>query len=269
MSEIAPILPTLAAGQFNNGQLWAPLKQDLKWFEKYLLLLKGHEQLLIVLLVLGFGAHMYGRWIDLSAARDKSQVTALVQTVQADKLQVSNLAQAAAIANDQYQKTLAATEAVNAHLSAANGQLVASLKQNQAVDAGLDTPALGARLVQLVPGAENGVTATSNGLALDATASHSVVATLETVPALQTELSNETQVAQNNANRADSAAKLIADQQAEISALQKKDVDDVAEGKAAVALEKTKTKKAFIRGFKWGFGVGFAAGAYITHGLGF
>jgi hypothetical protein len=57
------------------------------------------------------------------------------------------------------------------------------------------------------------------------------------------------------------------DKTAQITSLNKSVVDITAQGKAEVAAEKVKTKKAFIKGLKYGFGIGFFAGAYIMHAL--
>jgi hypothetical protein len=234
--------------------------------EKYLALFRAHERAIIIVLVLGFGAHMYGRWIDLESSKKDAQVAALTQTVAQDKQSVANLALQTSQARAAYQTTLDAITKQNASLAQANAQEAALLTKNRVVDATLPLPQLGQRLQVLVPTA-TGVTATSSGLALDSTSSVAVVQTLEQVPVLQTELANETQVAGNKDLVITSLQTINTDQSKQIASLNKSVVDLDAKDKADVAAEKAKTKKAFVRGFKWGLGLGFAAGAYVVHAL--
>ena len=84
---------------------------------------------------------------------------------------------------------------------------------------------------------------------------------------LQDELKNETQVAVNTKSALDAASTVISDKTAQVAGLNKSLTDQQAHEVAAVAAEKLKTKKAWRSGFKWGFGLGFAAGAYIVHAL--
>jgi hypothetical protein len=234
--------------------------------EKYLALFKAHERAIIVVLVLGFGAHMYGRWIDLESSQKDAQVAVLTQTVAQDKQSVASLAISTAQAQSQYQMALDAATKANAQLSASLAQETAILTKNRAVDATLPLPQLGQRLQVLVPAA-TGVTATSNGLSLDSNSSVAIVQQLEQVPVLVDELKNETQIAANDKSALDAAGTVITDRTAQIAGLNKSLTDQQAHEVAAVAAEKAKTKKAFVKGLKFGFVAGFAAGAWLVHAL--
>lgn len=235
--------------------------------EKYLTWFKAHERAIIIVVVLGFGAHMYGRWIDLQSSKKEAQVAALTQAVAQDKANVASLALQASQAQAAYQTTLDAITKQNASLSAAVQADAALLAKNQAVDKGLALPDVAKRIEVLSPGAAGGITATSNGLTLNDTASHSVVDTLENVPALKSQVDAESQMAFNSNMALGKANDALNACTSEVGALNKSMIDQQAHEAAAVAAEKINTKKAWRSGFKWGFGLGFAAGAYIVHAL--
>jgi hypothetical protein len=220
--------------------------------DKYLTWFKAHERLIIIVLVLGFGAHMYGRWIDLESTKKDAQVATLTQTVEQDKISVANLAEQAAQAQSTYQATLATMQAQNAQLAQTIAQESAALSKVQAVDKTLPLPQLGQRMETLVPDAKGGVTATSTGLALNDAASRGVVSQLEEVPVLKDQLSTETQVAQNNADMLNKAQSANTACTAEVGGLNKELKDQQAHEAAVVAADKVKIKKAWRSGFKWG-----------------
>ena len=251
MTEI-PALPT--------GQLWTVAKNDASWLMK-------HERIVIVALVLIAGVFLGNKYLNYDGARKDAQVATLTAIVQQDKVSVQNLALQAAQAQATYQTTLDAITKENASLAQANAQELASLAQRQTVDNALPLPAVAQRIEVLVPGAQGGITATTAGVVMNDTASHSVLTTLEEVPVLQDELKNETQVAVNTKSALDAASTVISDKTAQVAGLNKSLTDQQAHEAAAVAAEKLKTKKAWKNGFKWGFGLGFAAGAYIVHAL--
>lgn len=243
-----------------TDSLWTMAKNDLSWLQR-------HERIVIVALVLLVGGFLGNKALNYDSAMKDAKVVALTQVVAQDKQNVSNLALQASQAQAVYQTTLDATTKLNAQLSASNAQLSASMRKNQTVDATLALPALGQRLEVLVPSAQGGVTATTSGISLNDTASRGVVSALEQVPVLTAQLENETQVAQNNADLVVQGKALNDTLYDEIDGLNKSVVDITAQGKAEVAAEKVKTKKAFIKGLKYGFVAGFAAGAYIVHAL--
>jgi hypothetical protein len=238
------------------------------WVEKWAAFVKTHERIILTVLVLGFGAHMYGRWIDLESAKKDAQVAVLTQTVAQDKATAVNLAQQASTAASQYQAALDSASRQVASLTQALKQESALLAQSRQTDAGLDMPALATRLDQLTPGMPpDGVTVESNGLALSAPASHAVVAQLEAVPVLTNELTAAQATVASDQTALQAGGKALDACQAQVTGLNTELKDQQAHETAAVAAEKLKTKKAWRSGFKWGFGLGFAAGAYIVHAL--
>jgi hypothetical protein len=254
-----PNLPT--------GQLWVAAKTELSTLEKYLLAFKHHERLLIVLAVLAFGSFGVSRWLNYDSAMKDAKVVALTQVVAQDKQNVSNLALAASTAQAAYQATLDAITKQNVALESSVAQESTILAQRQATDRQLPLPELAQRMEVLVPAAQGGITATTSGVVLSNTAAYGVANTLEQVPVLQSQLASETQVAKNNESLVTKSQAVNADLTNEIDGLNKSVVDITAQGKAEVAAEKVKTKKAFIKGLKYGFGIGFLAGAYIMHAL--
>ena len=233
--------------------------------ENYLLWFKHHERLLIILAVLIFSYSGVSRWLNYDAAQKDAKVAALTAVVEQDKQTVANLALQAATAQTAYQTTLDAITKQNIALSASIARQGAILAQSQAKDRQMPLPELGQRMEALVPAAKGGITATSNGLALDNTASHSIANELEKVPVLTDQVAKETQVAQNNADVASKAQKVNVDLTAQVNAMAVEGADAAKQCKAEVSAEKVKTKKAFVRGFKWGAIVGFIGGIWTGH----
>jgi hypothetical protein len=242
------------------GQLWTVAKNDASWLQK-------HEKIVIVALVLIAGTFLGNKWLNWESAQKDAKVVALTALVEQDKQTTAQMAISAAQAQNQYQLALDSATKLNAQLSAAVAQESSILAQRQAADKVLNLPAVGQRMEALVPAAQGGVTATISGIALNDSAAHGILNALEQVPVLTAQLKDETQVAANNVVLLADADKVIDADGKEISGLQKSLVDQQAHEVAAVAAEKLKAKKAWRSGFKWGFGLGFAAGAYIVHAL--
>jgi hypothetical protein len=251
-----PVIPGIT-----NGVIWAPIQKELSWLQR-------HERIVIVALVLVAGVFLGNKLLNYESAQKDAKVAALTLVVNQDKQTVANLALQASTAQAAYQTTLDAITKENQALASANAQELASLAQRQTADRALPLPAVASRIEVLVPGAQGGITATTAGVVMNDTASHSVLTTLEEVPVLQDELKNETQVAVNTKSALDAASTVISDKTAQVAGLNKSLTDQQAHEAAAVAAEKLKTKKAWRSGFKWGFATGFAAGAFIMHGVG-
>ena len=244
----------------STGQIWTVAKNDASWLMK-------HERIVLVALVLIAGTFLGNKWLNYDGARKDAQVATLTAIVQQDKVSVQNLALEAQQAQATYQTTLDAITKENQALASANAQELASLAQRQTADRALPLPAVAQRIEVLVPGAANGITATTAGVVMNDVASHSVLTTLEEVPVLTDELKNETQVAVNTKSALDAASTVIVDKTAQIGGLTKELTDQQAHETAAVAAEKVKTKKAWRSGFKWGFAAGAALVGVLTHGL--
>ena len=246
-----PVLP---------GQLWTVAKQDVLW-------LMRHERIVIVALVLVAGVFLGNKWLNYASAQKDAKVAALTLVVNQDKQTVANLALQAAQAQATYQTTLDAITKQNVALEASVAQESTILAQRQATDKALALPAVAQRIEILVPVAVGGITATTSGIVMNDTAAHATLNVLEQVPTLASQLASETQVAQNNADLVTKSQAVNADLNKEVAALNMQIGDQTKQCKAEVASEKAKTKKAFIKGLKYGFVAGFAAGAYIMHAL--
>ena len=234
------------------------------WAEKWIALVKAHERLLIVLLVLAFGYHAYGSWLNYDAARKDAQVAALTQTVAQDKTTEANLAITAATAASDAKVALDASRAANASLTQALQQIQGNLKRQQTVDDQSNLPTLAARMVTLVPNSQiSDVTVGSTGLTLDAAISHLTVSQLETVPALQGELKDETQIAAADQTALTAASTAVVACQADNAALKTTVVDQDKKFTAEVQDAKVREKKAFRKGFKWGAVAGFIGGLFV------
>ncbi len=234
--------------------------------EKYLSWFKAHERLVVILVVLAFGWHFYGAYLNYAGSKADAKVIALTQLVEQDKQTNQNLAISSATAADQYQKALDSAQKLNVQLAQANAQQSAILDRRQSQDSMLDLPALSARLQTLVPSTAGGVTVANNGLALTDPASHAVVSQLEAVPVLQNQLDTETKIAQNTGLALQSAQGDITACTNQVGGLQTTLKDQQAHETAAIQAEQVKTKKAFRKGLKIGAIGGFIAGLFIGHG---
>lgn len=244
-----------------TGQIWTVAKNDLSWIQK-------HERVVIVALVLLVGGFLGNKALNYDASLKDAKVAALTQVVSQDKQNAAALALASATAQQQYQVVLDTVSKQNTALEASVAQMAAGLKAQQAADRVLPPSGLAQRLEVLVPATQGGVTTTTDSMTLTTSASSSVVAALEQVPVLEDELKNETQVAANSQSALTAANTVIVDKTNQVTGLNRSLVDLQKHEDAAVAAEKLKTKKAWRSGFRWGFGLGFAAGAYIMHGVG-
>lgn len=233
----------------------------------YITFLKAHERLLIVAAVLFFGVHLVDGGFKALVNHDNAKVQVIATQVSKDQSSVRTDANTALQANVALQSALTQAQTQNALLAKALQQASASLASVRTTDSTLGLPALGDRMVTLVPSASGGVTSTSDGLTLRPPAALAVVQQLEAVPVLQEQLKDETQVAANDANALGKCQDLVTDQKVQIGDLKKETIDLVTKDKTDVAAEKVKTKRAFWRGFKYGFITGFGVGAYIVHGL--
>lgn len=234
---------------------------------EYITLFKAHERVLIICAVLFTGYCGYGKYLDSKAAHLETKAANVTQTVTADKQDTAQLSASASQADLALQKALEDLAVSTARLRASLSADQALLAKNRAADAELSLPALGSRIETLAPEAKGGVTATSNGLAVDTTASRGIANQLEAVPILTGDLRTETQVAQNNVDALTKCTSANTDLKAEVTGLTKETKDLAAKDVADVDVEKVKTKKAWRNGFKIGAIVGFISGLFVGHSL--
>ena len=216
-------------------------------------LVKAHERIIIIGILALTGWHFYSKGIDAWSSHETGKAQVAAAVVQTDDT---------------------ATKAVQAQLSALQvtvaAQTASILKQvalrnqttveQQAVDKTLAPPALAQRwqsLLHIMSGIDP---ATGQQFAVTQEVASMTVVQLEevstltaNVASLQTELNNEQLV---NVSQ----AQVISDLSTEFTDEKKSHVDDVN-------AEKAKTKKAFVKGFKFGAIVGFVGGLFLGHSL--
>lgn len=261
--------------------------------------LKEHERLVIVVLVLVFGFWGVGRGLDAVKSYQENKASKLEQQLAQTQQQAAAAQQAALDAKTQVlaSQTVAAQDkaasaAIIQALSAQNAALNKAMvdrgqqtQKQQQTDLTASIPELGKRFITLVPSANPAdikVAADQKSVTIGEDTAQKTVAQLELVPQLQqdkkdlqTEVDNankETESVQKALNSetryADTEANLVAAQE-KFSALLQKTIDQgdkVCDAK--IAIEKTNTKKAFMKGFKIGGILGFIAGIFGGHAAG-
>ena len=223
--------------------------------DAYLTWFKAHEKLLIFVIGALTLTHYVTRGLDSWDRHDALVANAAAAVVKVDDSETKALKQELADLRAQ-------VDSQNILLSKQIVQRAAATKTQQKVDATLSPNDLAARWAALLKTDPNTIHPISGAKAyqVDDTAAVLSVQQLETVPeleatnaALETELTNE---------------QLLVSKQSDMIAQLNKDlVDEKKSHTADVNLEKAKTKSAFVRGLKYGFIVGFAAGAYIAHAV--
>jgi hypothetical protein len=212
----------------------------------------------------------------------KQQVAAAQQSAQDAKNQVI-------AATTQANQDRAASAAMITALSAQNANLANQIvqrgkqtQQQQSTDMNSTIPQLTQRFQSLVPGinpadikvAENGATAT-----IGQDTAQKTVAQLELVPSLQADKTDLEQQVKNGQDMLTSSQKAL-DSQVNLTETQNKLITaqgqlvtlqqtQLTQSDAACTvklnIEKANTKKAWFKGFKWGFIGGFVSGIFAGH----
>jgi hypothetical protein len=222
--------------------------------EKWVVLVKAHEKLIIVVIVSFLLFHFYGAGLNAWVRHDEGAQAVAEQTLTA---QVQANSQLAA----QNTALLAQVTAANAALAKAATVRDAQTKTQQTVDQTLPLPALGQRwelLLNLQP--SDIVPLPNDALQVSDEASHTTVAALETIPTLQADLAGDQTTIAND-------QKVEAAQTTQIAGLGKQITDADVACKAQVATEKAKARRSKFRWFKIGVGVGFVGGLFAGHSL--
>ncbi len=227
--------------------------------------LLDHERLIIVVFAAVLLWWGYGKYADIRAQHDNAVLQQAKITTDS-QLKVTQ-AQAAQVQADEAQREAlqAKLEAMNAQLVAANTQLATALATRQKTDAALPITDLAARWNILVPVATPTVTPT--GLSVSQTGAVATVQALEQVPVLQTQLSNEIQLKQNDDQLLTVDAKSIADLNTQVAGAFKLDTDHQAQCVAQINVVKAEAAKSKRRWGKFGFVIGVITGAFAMHAL--
>jgi hypothetical protein len=230
------------------------LDNYLKWF-------KAHERLAIVLIVAGVLLFVGNKYLntsyDAAVAREKSAEQTLTTQKEAnDKLAAQNQ-QAVA----QYQVLLGQVTADNKRLTSEISQLSQTLAARQKTDAALPMPDLAARWEFLI--GTSGISSTENGLLSSPSASRATVSSLESLPVLRQQLSDETEISSGKDKQITSMNVVVTGLSDQINGLNVQLTDSAKACQAQVAV----ARKSKWRWFKFGFVTGFVGGVAAGHYL--
>src|SRR5208282_5184948 len=227
--------------------------------------LLDHERLILVVIAAIVIWVSYGKIADIIAQHDNANLQqAKVVTAAQEK---TNAQQAAQVAADEAQRQAlqAKLEAMNAQLVSANTQLATALATRQKTDATLPVTDLAARWNMLVPLATP--TVTTSGLAVSQGGAVATVQALEQVPVLKQELTNETQLKQNDDQLLTADATSLVDFGHRVDGLNLLIADKDKQCTAQMAVVKAEAAKSKRRWGKIGFVLGFISGAFAMHAL--
>ncbi len=217
----------------------------------WIALVKTHERIIVVGLAAFVLIHLGSKGLDSWVSHAQTKATQAATIVKTDDA-----------ATKAIQAQLTALQATvstqNTILAKQIAQRTQTTQQQQTIDKTLPPADLASRWKALL-GIANGIDpATGQQFTVSQSAAVSTLAQLEEVPtltannaALQTELTNEQSVNAKQTVLIGSLNKDLADEK-------KSHVEDVK-------LEKAKTKRAFLRGFKVGAVVGFIGGLFVGH----
>ena len=223
--------------------------------DAYLTWFKAHEKLLIFVIGALTLTHYVTRGLDSWDRHD-----ALVAKEAATVVKVDDAA--TKVLQQQLSDLRVQVDSQNALLGRQIAQRVVVTQAQQKTDATLPPNDLAARWALLSKTDPNTIhpIAGEKAFRVEDTTAVVTVQQLEVIPeleatnaALETELTNEQM--------------LVSKQVDMIAQLNKDLVDERKSHVADVNLEKAKAKRSFVRGLKYGFIAGFAAGAYIAHAV--
>lgn len=210
-------------------------------------LVKAHEKLLLAIIVATVLFHFgnkaydaYGNYLTHKQSEINLQITAQTATNAALQKQIDDMAASLA----------AQTKIADAKIAAAK----VSLATQQNADAKMSASDLAVRIASLLSVKPQQVTTTTlpDHLDLDANAAHAVANNLEQIPALQTQLS----ATQDKLNGCTSLVVLSSQQIVGLNTSIALEQKGRAEDAKVAAVNQ---KKAWGKGFRWGFGTGVAA----------
>lgn len=210
-------------------------------------LIKAHEKLLLAIIVATVLFHFgnkaydaYGNYLTHKQSEINLQISAQSATNAVLQKQLDDMA----------ASLTAQTKIDDAKITAAK----LTLATQQSADAKMSAPDLAIRIASLLTVKPQDVTAATlpDHLDLDANAAHAVANNLEQIPALQTQLS----ATQDKLNGCTSVLALSSQQIVGLNISIALEQKGRAEDAKVAAVNQ---KKAWGRGFKWGFGTGVAA----------
>lgn len=227
-------------------------------FDKYLLFIRNHERLILVLSVLAVAGWLGNKLENLIHDRDVSRNAVAQQQLQEQVK--ANQALAAQVAD--LQKTY---EADRAQWESQNRQLIASIAQRnqqttnqQQVDASLSLVELAKRWSGLVGVAQDQIQTSGQNLFASEQASRATVQQLEEVPTLRANVQDQQTVLANKDSQITSLAGLNAGLTSQVGGLQKQIGDADKACKTQIAVVKDEARRAKRKYFIAGFIAGIA-----------
>lgn len=237
------------------------IKPELTWLQK-------HTQLIIVFLVILFGALGINKWIDSDAKKADAQAQIALQQLNAEKAKDDQAAAQTEQLAAQYQQLVVTVTQENAALEAAIEQRNSGLQKQQSADQSMTQPELATRWGTLVAAKPGDIKAVTDGnLEVTETVALDTVEQLEQVPVLTLNLANETSVATADQQEVTKANALNGALTTQVGDLQTTITQDDAACKAQVAAVKADETKSKAKWFKFGFVVGFISGVFTGHYL--
>lgn len=232
------------------------LDNYIKWF-------LAHERILAlfaILAVVGFAGNKY---LNLEAARADARNQAAQQTLAAQKEVNAQLAQQNALAQQQYQTLVGQLNAQNQRLTAEMLTLSQTLATQQKKDSALPAPELALRHEALL-GVSSGVTSTENGFQVSTPVEIQTVQSLESLPVLKQQLSDETQIASGKDKQITSINTVVTGLNDQINGLNLQLTDSGKACDAKLVDIKANARKSKRNWFIRGLGIGAAIGTYLV-----
>jgi hypothetical protein len=258
--------------------------------------IKTHERLILVVLALALLGWVTNKGLNIYEGYEQGKLTNLEAQLNATKVQAAAAQQSAQDAKAAAQTTAlqaaqdkAALAAMITALSQQNANLANQIiqrgkqtQQQQTADLNASIPDLTKRFQTLVPGVNPAdVTISPDGktATIGQDTAQKTVAQLELVPSLEADKTDLEQQVKNGQDMLASSQKAL-DSQSSLTAAQQKVIDaqdkyngllevqlkqNDAKWQEQVNIEKTNTKKAYLKGFKWGAVFGFIGGLFVGH----
>ena len=232
------------------------LDNYIKWF-------KAHEFILalaIIMAVIGFAGNKY---LNLEATKADARNQAAQATLVAQQKANEALAQQNQQAQAQYQVLLGQLNAQNQRLTAEMLTLSQTLASQQKKDSALPAPELALRHEALL-GVSSGVASTENGFLVSPANELQTVQSLESLPVLQKQLSDETQIASGKDKQIASINTVVTGLNGQINGLNLQLTDSSKACDAKLADIKANARKSKRNWLLRGLAIGATVGAYLA-----
>lgn len=235
--------------------------------DKYISFIKAHERLVLILGILVLLFVLGNKYIDHKVNSDQV-AAALAQQTLAQQIEVNKqLAAQVSQMQGQYNAIIASVTQQNALMASAMSKRDQSLKTQINANNTASVSDLAGRWKALAPVSDSDLVVNGNNITLTEPGVRATVNTLEQVPVLQADLSDQKKISENQTTVINQANTLIEGQKTQIAGLNTQIADKDIACKKQVQEEKDKGKKKWFSGFKIGFVTGFISGFAGGHYL--